>query len=180
MAQWQSRIVEQREMSPAELTAHPRNWRKHPQPQADALGGALAEVGLVQGVVFNRRTKRLLDGHLRVKLAMENRQATLPVTVVDLSEEEELTVLATLDPIGAMAEADRATLDAILAELRVEDARLAEFIAQRREKDLSLNSTPQMDGLEYRVIVDCTSEMNQRELIERLRAEGMQCRPLIS
>ena len=29
-----------------ELTAHPRNWRKHPTAQAVALKGALKEVGI--------------------------------------------------------------------------------------------------------------------------------------
>ena len=113
-------------MPVGELTAHPLNWRKHPKAQASALTGALREVGLVQSVIWNRRTKRLIDGHLRVELAMAAREATLPVTVVDLAEEEERTVLATLDPIGAMAIADRGKLEELLAGKCVEYPQWAE------------------------------------------------------
>jgi hypothetical protein len=98
----------------------------------------LREVGLVQSVIWNRRTKRLIDGHLRVELAMEAREATLPVTVVDLSEDEERTVLATLDPIGAMAVADRGKLEELLAGIHAKDAELVQFLAsQHAEDDLS-------------------------------------------
>lgn len=90
-------------MAPSELTANPKNWRSHGKAQRAALSGLLGEVGVVQGVVFNKRTGLLVDGHLRVELAVKNGEDTVPVTVVDLSEEEEALVLATLDPIGAMA-----------------------------------------------------------------------------
>ncbi len=36
------------------------------------------------------------------------------------------------------------------------------------------------DGLMYRVIVDCTGETHQAELLERFATEGLKCRPLIS
>jgi len=84
---WRSRIIEQADLPVSDLTANPQNWRKHPRAQGQALAGMLAEVGVVQGVVFNRRTERLVDGHLRVELARKQGVATLPVTVVDLSEE---------------------------------------------------------------------------------------------
>ena len=48
---------------------------------------------------------------------------------VELTEQEEELVLASFDPIGAMAEADRAALDALLAELSVDDAGLAALLA---------------------------------------------------
>lgn len=120
-----------------ELTAHPLNWRKHPKAQASALTGALREVGLVQSVIWNRRTKRLVDGHLRVELAMEAREATLPVTVVDLSEDEERTVLATLDPIGAMAIADGKKLNELLDGIKVREVALLGLIEEIRPDEES-------------------------------------------
>jgi hypothetical protein len=36
------------------------------------------------------------------------------------------------------------------------------------------------EGLKFRVIVDCESEMQQAQLLERFEKEGLTCRPLIS
>ena len=177
---WQNRIVAHEDMPVGELTAHPLNWRKHPKAQASALTGALREVGLVQSVIWNRRTKRLIDGHLRVELAMAAREATLPVTVVDLSEDEERTVLATLDPIGAMAIADKGRLDELLASIHAKDAELVQFLAGQKDGLPSLDAEPQLDGLEYRVVVECDDEQDQAELIRQLESGGRKCKPLIS
>jgi ParB-like chromosome segregation protein Spo0J len=56
----------------------------------------------------------LLDGHLRLELALERGEDSLPVVVVDLTERQEQLALATLDPIGAQAEADPELLAALL------------------------------------------------------------------
>jgi DNA modification methylase len=126
---WQNRIVEYCEMSPAELPENPRNWRTHPEKQRKALAGALGEIGLVQSVVFNRRTGRLVDGHLRVAMAREAGQEKVPVVVVDLSENEEAVILATIDPLAALAEIDVEKLDGLLRETKTCSADLQELLA---------------------------------------------------
>ena len=45
----------------------------------------------------------------------------VPVLYVDLTEEEEALVLATLDPISAQAEKDQVKLNALLAELQASE-----------------------------------------------------------
>ena len=112
---WASRIVAHGEESPQSLAPNPANWRQHSEVQRRALADVLAEVGLVQSVVVNRTTGHLVDGHLRVELATAQGQPTIPVVYVELSETEERLVLATLDPIGAMATADRTRLTELLA-----------------------------------------------------------------
>lgn len=42
------------------------------------------------------------------------------------------------------------------------------------------DSSPQMGGLEYRVVIDCASEAKQLELLARFEEEGLVCRALIS
>ncbi|CAN5766988.1 DNA modification methylase [soil metagenome] len=121
---WRSRIVGSAEVPPSDLIANPANWRRHPSEQRDALGGALDEVGWVQHVVRNRRTGHLVDGHLRVELALARGEATVPVVDVDLSEAEERLILATLDPLAAMAEAEANQLAVLLARLEPADEAL--------------------------------------------------------
>jgi hypothetical protein len=125
---WRNRIIAHEERDPAELKANPKNWRNHPEVQQSTLDGLLGSVGIVQAVVFNKRTGHLVDGHLRVELALKQKQATVPVTVVDLSEEEERLILASLDPIGAMAEANGEALMDLLAGVETADDALAALL----------------------------------------------------
>ncbi len=106
MTGWKNRIVGTGTVRPQDVTPHPMNWRRHPDHQKHALSALLDEVGWVDHVVINRRTGHVVDGHLRLELAKERGEAEVPALFVDLSEEEELAVLATLDPIAAMATSD--------------------------------------------------------------------------
>jgi hypothetical protein len=122
VATWKNRIVGEGEQPASQFIANPDNWRTHPQHQRDAMRGALNEVGWVQRVIVNRRTGYLVDGHERVWQALQNGDAMVPYVEVDLSEQEEAYVLATLDPIGAMATADAVKLDELLREVESGEA----------------------------------------------------------
>jgi hypothetical protein len=108
---WRSRIVGQGVEAPDQLLANPNNWRIHPQHQQKALGGILDNIGWVQDVIVNKTTGYVVDGHLRVALAISKGEATVPVSYVELSESEENLVLAALDPVGTLAVADLDALD---------------------------------------------------------------------
>src|SRR4051812_41145970 len=101
-AQWSTRIVGQGEEAPEQLLANPRNWRIHPKHQQDALQETLDRVGWVQSVIVNRITGHVIDGHLRVGLAISKGEETIPVSYVELDDEEERLVLATLDPLAGV------------------------------------------------------------------------------
>jgi hypothetical protein len=127
---WRNRIVGHGEEPPEGLIANPANWRTHPAEQQRAVAGALGEVGWVAQVLVNRRTGHVVDGHLRVELAIARGEPTVPVSYLDLSEDEERMVLATLDPLGAMAGADAAKLEELLRELVPTDDALAQMLAE--------------------------------------------------
>jgi hypothetical protein len=127
---WRNRIVGHAEVAPTELVPNPANWRSHPQDQHRALEGALGEVGWVAQVLVNRTTGHIVDGHLRVELALARNEASVPVTYVQLTEEEERLVLASLDPLAAMAQAEKEALAALLADLAPGDEALAAMLAE--------------------------------------------------
>jgi hypothetical protein len=114
---WRNRIVGHADVPPSGIVANPANWREHPKAQAAALAGVLDEVGVVQSVIVNRQTGRLVDGHLRVSLAVQRKEPTIPVVYVDLTPAEEALVLATIDPLSAMATTDAGKLDELLREV---------------------------------------------------------------
>ena len=128
-APWRSRIVGSGSEDPGQLLANPRNWRRHPTEQRAALRGSLDTVGWVAQVIVNTTTGHLIDGHARVEEALTRGEPTVPVLYVELSEQEEALVLATLDPIAAMAVAEQSVLDELLASLSVDDAGLAALLA---------------------------------------------------
>jgi hypothetical protein len=127
---WRNRIVGYGEQAPDQLVANDKNWRVHNTAQQNALRGVLNEVGVVQNVIVNQRSGKIVDGHLRVALAITDRQPTVPITYVDLSDDEEKLILATLDPLSAMAGTDQALLSGLCAELpTVSDAALRAMLA---------------------------------------------------
>lgn len=130
---WRSRIVGFDEVDPALLAANPLNWRTHPEEQAEAIAGSLGAVGFVDAIKFNIRTGRIIDGHERARLAAERGVALVPRLLVDLSEEEERLVLATFDPIGALAQADDAVLAELLAETETEEPALRQMLDELAE-----------------------------------------------
>jgi DNA modification methylase len=134
-AGWINRIVGHGEVAPAELVQNPRNWRTHPKNQTAALAGSLDTVGWVQTVLVNRRSGYLVDGHARVELAITRAEATIPVLFVDLDPDEEALVLASLDPIGAMATADKARLEELLQDLTTNDDGLTALLTDLADKN---------------------------------------------
>ncbi len=125
---WRNRIVGSGEEAPDQLVANPKNWRTHPGGQRDALRGSLSTVGWVQQVLVNQRTGHVVDGHARVEEAISRGEPLVPVLYVDLDEAEEAQVLATLDPISAMAAQDDDKLRELLAELNIDDPGLVALL----------------------------------------------------
>ena len=115
--------------APNQLLANPSNWRIHPKAQQQALAGVLDQVGWVAQVLVNQRTGHVVDGHLRVAIAISRSEPFVPVLYVDLSEDEERLVLASLDPLAAMATTDEAKLRELLAEVSVGSEALAAMLA---------------------------------------------------
>ena len=104
--QIRDRIKDLRRVKAAELLPNPKNWRRHPKAQADALRGILAEVGYADALLARELPNGkliLVDGHLRAETTPAS---MVPVLVLDVTEEEADKILLTLDPLAAMAEAD--------------------------------------------------------------------------
>jgi ParB-like chromosome segregation protein Spo0J len=116
------RIKELRRVRAGDLRPHPKNWRTHPEEQQNALRGILAEVGYVDALMVRELADgslQIVDGHLRAETTPD---APVPVLVVDLDDAEADKVLATFDPLGAMAEPDEAQLAALLKGIETDTA----------------------------------------------------------
>src|SRR6266481_1132618 len=109
--QIRDRIKELRRVPASQLQPNPLNWRTHPKRQQDALRGILAEVGYADALLARETPAgglMLIDGHLRAETTPD---ALVPVLILDVDEAEAAKILATLDPLAAMAQADASRLD---------------------------------------------------------------------
>lgn len=127
----------------SELRPNPLNWRTHPPEQADAMRGILAEIGFA-GAALARRlpdgSLMLIDGHLRAETAPD---AEIPVLELDVTEEEAAKILATYDPIGALAGANAANLEATLKMAQFESPAVTQMLSElAQDNGLLLNGLP--------------------------------------
>jgi len=130
----ENRIVGHGTEKPEDLLANPHNWRIHPEHQQKPLEAILNDVGFVQAVIVNRTTGHLIDGHARVMIAMRNGEESVPVDYVELTEEEELLALATLDPISNMANENGFLFAQLLEHANTGDADLMSYLEEVAER----------------------------------------------
>jgi hypothetical protein len=124
------RIKAFRRIPASKLRAHPQNWRVHPTAQRERLGAVLREIGFADANLVRALgdgTYELIDGHLRKDLAPDQ---DIPCLELDVSEAEAATLLATLDPLAAMAEADSAAQLALLAQIEAEEEGLRKLLSE--------------------------------------------------
>jgi hypothetical protein len=130
-------------VDPSTLGENPANWRRHPQAQCAGFDDALDEVGWAGALLFNEATGRLIDGHMRRKRAIAAGELAVPVLIGSWPEATELKILATLDPLGTMAEIDARAFDDLLRGFNTGSAPLMDLLESTATKaGLFDTSTP--------------------------------------
>src|SRR3990172_4465571 len=182
------RIKELRRVKASPLRPHPQNWRTHPVAQQDALRGLLAEVGYAAALVARELpdgSLELIDGHLRAEITPD---AEAPVLVVDLDDREAAKLLAVLDPLAALAETNEDGRAVLPAEVETESEALRKMLDGLLRAppddlvadDAAQGPPPEVDLPEaYQVVVECRDEAQQKEVYQRMIAEGYKCRLLM-
>lgn len=178
--QIRDRIKDFRRVRADQLRPHPRNWRTHPKAQQDAMRGVLAEIGYADALLARELpdgSLQLVDGHLRAEIAPE---ALVPVLVLDVDEAEALKLLATLDPLAAMADSDAQMLHALVADVETGNRAVRAMLDRLAADDPVAGASAQdvIIPATFQVVVECDDEIEQRGVFERLSAEGFKCRVL--
>ena len=133
---WINKIVRYVEEPPENIQGNPLNFRIHPKFQQDALSGQMDDIGWIAPIIINEVTNHCIDGHLRIKLAIERKLKTIPVIYVNLTEDEEKEAVISYDALTSMAVADKEKLDALLREMPAAmDARLTEMLGEMAKKE---------------------------------------------
>ncbi len=158
-SQIRDRIVGLRRVPAKELIPNPKNWRRHPKAQVDALRGVLREVGYADALLARELSDgrlMLIDGHLRAETTPD---AVVPVLVLDVSEAEADKILLTLDPLAAMAEADSDRIKTLLETVRSDDSAVQELLRRTAGEPLWSQLYPR---LELPAQVDKAGELQRK------------------
>jgi ParB-like chromosome segregation protein Spo0J len=178
-----------------DLRPAPYNPREIGPESLEALGGSLAEFGDISGLVWNRRTGRLVAGHQRLEALKKQHGGRLrmaagavlapdggrfPVRVVDWPEAKEKAAnIAANSPL--LAGEFTADLGPLLDEINLELPDLSEALMLG---DLAVHETAATQLPEtfehYDVLVSCDDEETCEKFYEDTRKKGMKCRILRS
>lgn len=184
---YRNRIVGHGEKTASEFQVNPLNWRKHPEPQQEAIRELLRSVGWVTGVIENVRTGNLIDGHLRIEEALASTpKSKIPYTQVDLSEEEERKILLLLDPVGSMATTDDEAIRSLMEMVGIEhESLLAALTGFNDSESLETDEEPNLNDpafnyqSQFGVIVICESEPEQKRVYNELLEAGYEVKVVV-
>lgn len=188
------RIVAHRRVRASELRPHPLNPRQHGDAQRHALRQLLEEIGLARSVVaYVAEADRgpaeppltLIDGHLRCDELSEH---LVDVEVLDVSDAEAKALLLSLDPLAQLAvydeerlaelrtlvEEDSAAVANLWAALEAADAVTLGSLQELADKPPPSFEEPESQEM-YFVLIECSCEAEQVDLLKRLQAEGLTC-----
>ena len=124
---WKNRIVGEGFIPANQLKGNPHNWRTHGEQQRKTMDGVLDEIGWIQRVIVNKTTGNIVDGHLRAEQALIKNER-VPVLYIELTEDEEMLALATIDPISAMAGKDQEMVNSVIDSIQTQDESILELI----------------------------------------------------
>jgi hypothetical protein len=168
----------------AELVLDKENPRKISKAAKKALTASVRRFGLVQPIVVNESTGRVVGGHQRVAVLLEQGIKEVDVAIGSWTPSEERALNVALNNPGAMGEFTdvRSYLSDALSSLS-----LADFAELRFDK-LILDGGEEKDAddngeereLAHRLIIDCESEAQQAELIEEFDQRGLTVKVVIN
>lgn len=182
------------------------NPRKISKKQLESLKSAMSAFGDLSGIVVNARSGQVVGGHQRLKNLepgwqiiskpatddtgtielgyIETPWGKISYRLVDWPLEKEKAANLAANKHGG--DWDMPKLNLVIEDLKAADFDLSltgfdpdEF--KFGDDDLSDidDAEKGLDGLKYQVVVECSSETEQIDLIQQLEAKGFSCRPLI-
>lgn len=178
-------------VDPADLTP----WGKNPRRNLTAIPKVVESIrrfGFGAPIVARKADRSVIAGHTRLAAALELRLEVVPVRFLDLSEEEAHALALADNRLGEEAEWDDALLAEVMRDLEVGGTDRSGLGWSDEELDALLEEPvteplPSGDGSAgqtfaevFQVLITCTGETQQAELLERLHGEGYNVRSLMA
>lgn len=165
----------------SELRPSKYNPRRISKEAAAGLDESVGKFGLVEPIVWNRRTKRVVGGHRRLESLKRRGVKITDVRVVDLPELEEKALNLALNSPEIQGEFTP-EIAGILEEIRVgipeivEPLRLADIEIPSAKDGNGSKSAENLPPTRFSIIVECRDKAQQEALLERFKGEGLKAR----
>lgn len=177
-----NRIKTHRRVRFGDLVPHELNPRLHPDHQRAALEQLYQEIGFARSLLaFELPDGRLklIDGHLRASLTPDD---ILDVEVLDVTEDEARVLLLSIDPLAELVNYDAQLLDRLRQSAEA-DSRAVQMIwnACREEEKAAAKPAAEKEipQNQFFILIACSNEEEQVELLERFTKEGFKCQAKI-
>jgi len=177
-----------------DLLFDPANARKHDEASVSAIAASLRVYGQCKPVVARRDNGVVIAGNGTLQAALSLGWTHLAAVKVDFDGATAAGFSISDNRTAELSSWEKEALDKLLREVSTDnDPRLDEMMADlaksnglyltgEEEKDEA--GDPQMDtsaSLEekFQILIECSGEAEQAELLDRFTAEGVTCRALI-
>jgi ParB-like chromosome segregation protein Spo0J len=170
----------------AELKPYEKNARKHSQAQLEQIKNSIKEFGFTAPVLIDENNM-VLAGHGRLEGAKLAGLKEVPVRVIEgLSEQQKRAYILADNKIALNAEWDeellKQELDALSAsfnlldfgfsKIELKDFEISNFLNEKKTKELE---NEDKDEIKTIIVIECSNEKHQRELLTELINRGLQC-----
>lgn len=111
-------------VSIADLSPHPRNYRKHPAEQIQQIIASIRQFGFYRNVVATKQGNFILAGHGVVQAARQDGHTQVPVILLDLDpfSAAALKILAGDNELSNLAQDDERMLAEILKDVMKDES----------------------------------------------------------
>jgi len=164
-------------------------WEDNPRHNDTAIEPVVASMkrfGFGAPILARKADREIIAGHTRIKAALQLGFREVPVRFLDLDPAEAHLLALADNKLGELAEWDDRKVAEILSRYGLNDAALAgwdedalDALAKSFEEEAA-DAEAKLDGIHFQIVVDCSGEEHQTELLTRLEAEGLKVRPLMS
>lgn len=181
-----NRIARHVRVRAGDLVPHEMNPRVHSDGQRRALEKLYEEIGFARSLLAyplaDGRLK-LIDGHLRASMHPDQE---VDVEVLDVTDAEARALLLAIDPLAQLAGYEADTLAVLRENVEADSAALKSLWQTLEESSeqtrRALQRVVEKDELpeQFLIVVTCTDERQQRELLARFKNEGLECQAKVA
>ncbi|MDO4587368.1 MAG: hypothetical protein Q4C95_08730 [Planctomycetia bacterium] len=181
---FKDRIKELRRVKAKTLLQNPFNWRTHPENQKALLQNVLEDIGFADALLVRENDDGnlvLIDGHLRAEIDPEQ---FVPVLILDVTANEANKLLLTHDPISEMANSNHAIMQKLTNVIENLSRPVNDYVqnllneADKLQKKIHTVKKPLIVHDVFQVIVECSSEDEQKEIYDEFVSKGKKCKLL--
>ncbi len=188
ISQPRNRIKSHIRLRAGDLVPHELNPRLHPKAQRRALEELYRTIGFARSLLAYELPDgrlKLIDGHLRANLDPDQE---VEVEVLDVTDAEARALLLSIDPLAQLADYDAGLLDNLRQQTPTDSEILNELwqsIAQSNAAvDKALAAAQAEDEPpvpeQFLILITCSNEEEQTELLRQFTEEGLTCKALLS